>query len=144
MNELKLVPIEELTDQFQITNPYLKKMHSEADDIQAFMSIEASLQDPASLTYRLNTMDAYLARLTDMLNKARGMKEYAKSRISKDNATELLNMKKTVSDRIISAYLCELTVTCERLETMYNTLNRQSNNLQSQIAYVRNQMRCGI
>lgn len=144
MDELKLIPIETLTDDYKITNPYLQRMHQEADAILDFMKVEASLQDPASLTCRLNEMDAYLARLTDILSKAKGMREYAKSRISKDNATELLNMKKTVSDRIISAYLCELTVTCDRLETLYNTLCRQSNDLQSQISYIRNQMRCGM
>ena len=144
MNELKLIPIETLTDDYKITNPYLQRMHQEADAILDFMKVEASLQDPTSLTYRLNQMDAYLARLTGILSKAKAMREYAKSRISKDNATELLNMKKTVSDRIISAYLCELTVTCDRLETLYNTLCRQSNDLQSQISYIRNQMRCGM
>lgn len=108
------------------------------------MKIEASLQDPTALTFRLNEMDAYLGRLSDMLSRARAMKEYARTKISNDNAATLATMKKTISDRLIAAYLYELTVTCERLETMYNTLNRQSNNLQSQIAYIRNQMRCGI
>lgn len=144
MQELKLIPIEEITDQYQITNPYLKKMHEEADTIQTFMSKPAILEDPASLTYRLNEMDAYMARLTDILSRAKGMKEFAKAQISKNNASELISMKKTVSDRIIASYLYELTVTCERLDTMYNTLSRLSNDLQTQLAYIRNQMRCGI
>lgn len=144
MDELKFVPIESITDKYQITNPHLGAMHREADGIQDFMKIEASLMDPTALTVRLNEMDAYLGRLSDMLSRSRAMKEYAKRKISDDNAATLATMKKTVSDRLIAAYLYELTVTCERLETMYNTLTRQSNDLQSQISYIRNQMRCGM
>lgn len=37
MEELKFVPIETISDRYQITNPHLSAMHREADGIQEFL-----------------------------------------------------------------------------------------------------------
>lgn len=144
MDDLNFIPISEIPEKPVFSNATLGRLNEEADVILAFMSQKADLQDPASLIHRLNDMDAYLARLSSMVSTAKAMREYAKTRISQDNADVLLNLKKTVSDRIIASYLYELTISCERFETLYNTLLRQSNDLQSQISYIRNQMRHNI
>lgn len=125
---------------FNIKNPTLRAYHSEADTITEFLKLEANLMDPPALTYRLNDMDAWLARLTDMQIRAKAMREYAKSLFLQQNEEALSKMTATNSNRILTTYLYEFTVTVERLDTLYNTLTTMSRNLVTQISFVKQQM----
>lgn len=96
--------------------------------------------DPASLTVRLNEMDVWMARLTDMQIRAKAMKEYAKTLMLKNNEEALSKMTATNSNRIVSTYLYEFTVTVDRLDMLYSTLSTMSRNLVTQISYIKQQM----
>ena len=133
-----------IDDSFGITNPYLQRMHAEADAIQAFLDESARLEDPTSLTIRLNAMDAYQARLSDMMVRAKAMKEKATNRYVEENGDRINKLTATVSNRMISAHLYEYTVTYTRLETMYHTLEHLSRNLVTQISYIKEQMKMGL
>lgn len=122
------------------TNPTLASMHMEADLIQSFIAEPANLMDPAALTERLNEGDVWMARLTDILIKAKGMKEYARSVFLRDNEDRLAKMTATNSNRLISTYLFEFNVTADRLEQLYQTLTVICRDLVTQISFVKKQM----
>ena len=121
---------------FETTNPLLAGLHREADAIQSYMDRPATLQDPASLTYRLNDMDVYMARLSDILIRAKALRDANEDKLSK--------MKATASNRLINAYLYEYKIAYDRLETMYHTLEVLARNLVTQISYIKEQMRNGL
>ncbi len=129
---------------FKTTNPELQKLHKEADDIQSFMGIPARIDDPASLTYRLKDLDVYMARLSDMMIRAKTMKERAQYEYITANEDKLNKLAATVSNRMISSFLFEYTMTYSRLETMYRTMEHISRNLVSQISYIKQMMIAGI
>ena len=133
-----------VTDQFVIDNPFLRKMHQEADGIQAFLDTRADLDDPSSLTRRLGEMDAYMARLTDMISRSKAMREYAKTRFYNENEERLSKMTATNSNRIITSHLFEYTVTCDRLSAEYTTLCKLSDNLRTQISFIKEQLKAGL
>lgn len=144
MSAENIQPQSEITDQFIIDNPYLRKMHDEADTIQDFLDVRIDLSDPASLTCRLGEMDSYMARLTDMLSRSKAMKEYARTKFYNENEEKLSKMTATNSNRIISSHLYEYTVTYDRLSAEYTTLCKLSDNLRTQISYIKEQMRAGL
>lgn len=133
-----------IDDNLTTTNPILQRMHAEADNIQAFMSIPATLEDPATLTYRLKDLDVYMARLSDMMIRAKAMKERAQNAFIAENEEKINKMTATVSNRLISANLYEYSMTYSRLETMYHTLEHITRDLVSQISYIKQQMISGI
>ena len=134
----------EITDEFIIENPYLRKMHAEADGIQSFLDVRINLDDPSSLTNRLGEMDAYMARLTDMMSRSKAMKEFARTKFYNEHEEKLSKMTATNSNRIISSYLYEYTVTYDRLSAEYTTLCKLSDNLRTQISFIKEQMRAGL
>lgn len=140
MQEIKLPESATIDGRFVIANPTLAEYHREADRITEFLKVEANLMDPAALTYRLNEMDVWMARLTDMHIRAKAMKEYAKIMLLKTNEEALAKMTATNSNRIVATYLYEFTVTVDRLETLYQTLSTMSRNLVTQISYIKQQM----
>lgn len=124
----------------QIKNATLARLCAEADTIQAFLSTPASLEDPSSLTHRLNTMDAYLARLSDMLTLAKSLKEYATGVFLSENEDRLSKLTATISNRMIKTALYEFNITADRLDTMYSTADHLARDLQTQVSYIKQQM----
>lgn len=125
---------------FQTDNPVLAAMHREADGIQAFMDVPINLQDPASLTYRLKDIDVYMARLTDMMIRAKTMREREKNKFISDNEDKINKLTATVSNRMIESHLYEYTVAYNRLDAMYHTIEHLSRDLVTQISYIKQQM----
>lgn len=140
MQEIIKKDLDGITDQFVITNPVLQAMHKEADNIQAFMVQGANIDDPASLTYRLNEMDAYLARVSDIQIRSKAMKEYARVTFLQDNEDKLAKMTATNSNRLISTHLYEFTITTERLEALYSLISQSCKNIITQISFIKQQM----
>lgn len=132
--------METITDRFEISNPYLQRMHAEADNIQSYINETAHLEDPTSLTIRLNVLDAYMARLSDMLVRAKAMKEKAQNLYLKKNEEQISKMSATASNRQINAHLYEYTTTYNRIDTMYHTVEHLSKDLVTQISYIKQQM----
>lgn len=132
-----------LTDSFIITNPTLRRMHEEADGIQAYLDNKADLDNYALLPYRLNDLDAYFARVSDMQVRAKAMKEYAKIQFLTCNETKLSNMTATASNRLLSSFLYEFTVTEDRLDALCGALSGACRNLVTQISYIKKTMELG-
>ena len=132
--------IEELYNALQVDNPSLRVLHDEADTIQRKMEESARLDDPASLTVRLNMLDAYMARMTDMMVRAKAMKDRANYRYLSENEDKLAKMTATVSNRLIDTHLFEYTMTYNRLDTMYHTMEHQTRDLVTQISYIKQQI----
>lgn len=128
---------------FDVQNPVLKHMHREADTIQDYMGRPAALQDPASLTYRLADLDVYMARLGDMMIRAKALKERAQNRYVAENEDKLNKLTATVSNRMIAAHLEEYTTTYTRLDAMYHTIEHLTRDLVTQISYIKQQMQTG-
>lgn len=133
-----------ITDAFEVSNPYLKKMHAEADTMQAFLVEPARLQDPTSLTVRLKDMDVYMARLSEMISRAKAMKERALNLFLTENEAKLAKLTATASNRLINTHLYEYVVTYNRLDTMYHTAEHLSRDLVTQISYIKQQMATGL
>lgn len=130
----------EINEAFKVENPSLQALHAEADEIQAYMDKPAYLEDPASLTYRLNDLDTYMARLTDMMIRAKAMKERAKNKYLAENEDKLNKLTATVSNRLIDAHLFEYNMTYNRLDSIYHTLEHLTRDLVTQISYIKQQM----
>ena len=143
MPEYDATTLQSITDRYEITNPYLIRMHKEAEEIQKFIEIPACLEDPASLTYRLRDMSAYMARLGDMLCRAKSMKECAKNAFLSANMDKLAKLNTTEKTRIISAYVSEFSITYDRLELLYSTIKDLNRDLITQISYIKQQMSLG-
>ena len=134
--------MENTTDKaFETANPDLQRLHREADDIQAYMSIPCNLQDPATLTDRLRDLDVYMARLSDMMLRAKALRDRAQYDYIDKNEDKLNKLTATVSNRMIGKHLFDYSMTYSRLETMYDTLKTLSRNLVTQISYIKEQMR---
>ena len=101
---------------FQTNIPVLAAMHREADGIQSYMDIPIDLQDPASLTERLKYIDVYMARLTDLMIRAKAIKEREKNKFISDNEDKINKLTATVSNRMIDAHLYEYAVAYTRLD----------------------------
>lgn len=127
-------------DDFSIADPYLRRFHNEADRIQAVIEVPIDLDNPSTLTERLRVLDVYLARLGDMRVRAKTLREVARNRYMEKNADDLAKMTATVSNRVISAYLTEYTMTSERLDTMYDTVSKLAKDLVTQISFIKAQM----
>lgn len=140
MQEIQFPEAASINDRFDMLNPTLAAYHKEADRITEFLKVEANLTDPAALTYRLNDMDVWMARLTDMQIRAKAMKEYARTILLKTNGETLAKMTATNSNRIVTTYLYEFTITVDRLDTLYQTLSTMSRNLVTQISFIKQQM----
>ncbi len=125
---------------FQTNIPVLAAMHREADGIQSYMDIPIDLQDPASLTERLKYIDVYMARLTDLMIRAKAIKEREKNKFISDNEDKINKLTATVSNRMIDAHLYEYAVAYTRLDAMYHTLEHLSRDLVTQISYIKQQM----
>lgn len=125
---------------FYTENPLIASMHTEADTIQAVMQVPANLQDPASMTYRLNELDTWMARLSDMMSRAKAMKEKAGNDFWNENETELTKLTATIQNRKINAFLYEYVVLYNRLDVMYTTLEHLTKDLVTQISYIKKQM----
>lgn len=129
-----------ITDSIPITNPVLISMHREADTMQAFLSSPACLEDPASMTYRLNSMDAYISRLSSMVSKARAMRDRAQTVYYEKKKDDFAKLKVTEVNRLVKNFLFEFNATVDRLETMYSAMMQIDKDLVSQISYVKQQM----
>lgn len=129
-----------ITDSIPISNPILASMHREADTMQAFLSSPACLEDPASMTYRLNAMDAYISRLSSMVSKAKAMRDRAQTVYYEKKKDEIAKLKVTEVNRMVKNFLFEFNATVDRLETMYSAMMQIDKDLVSQISYVKQQM----
>ena len=125
---------------FATQNPFLASMHREADAIQAYMSIPITLEDPASLTYLLKDIDVYMARLSDMMIRAKALKEREQNKYIAENEDKLNKLTATVSNRMINAHLFEYAAAYSRLDAMYHTIEHLSRDLVTQISYIKQQM----
>lgn len=125
---------------FQTENPAVAAAHREADAIQEYMGRPATLEDPAALTYRLRDLDAYMARLSDMLIRAKATREWEKHKFLSENADKLNKMTATVSNRLIDQHLLDLTALYNRLDSMYHTMEHLTRDLVTQISYIKQQM----
>lgn len=125
---------------FATQNPFLAAMHREADGIQAFMDKPIVLEDPASLTYRLKDLDVYMARLSDMMIRAKALKEREQNKYIAENEDKLNKLTATVSNRMINAHLFEYAAAYSRLDAMYHTIEHLSRDLVTQISYIKQQM----
>ena len=131
---------EDIANVYATQNPYLAAMHSEADNIQAYINLPADLEDPAALTYRLKNLDVYRARLGDMMIRAKAMKERARNAFISENEDLLNKLTATVSNRKIDIHLQDYTALYNRLDTMYGTLEHVTRDLVTQISYIKKQM----
>ena len=108
------------------------------------MAAPANLDDPYSLTVRLKDMDVYMARLSEMISRAKAMKERELNRYIAEKGDQINKLTATVSNRLISAHLYEYTVTHSRLDSMYHTLEHLTRDLVTQISYIKQQMSMGL
>lgn len=115
-------------------------MHREADAIQTYLNQPENLDDPVSLTYRLRDLSAYLARLSDMMVRAKTLRDREKFRYIEQNEDVLSKLTATISNRQIDAHLFEYNAAYNRLETMYHTTEVLGRNLVTQISYIKKQM----
>lgn len=118
----------------------LSTMHREADAIQTYLNQPENLDDPVSLTYRLRDLSAYLARLSDMMVRAKTLRDREKFRYIQENEDVLSKLTATISNRQIDAHLLEYNAAYNRLETMYHTTEVLGRNLVTQISYIKKQM----
>ena len=143
MENLINVDLSQIDGTYVITNPTLRNMHAEADAVQTFLEREVDINDIAMLPYRLNQMDAYLHRLSDMQSRAKAMKEYAKMTYMAQNEKALSKMTATNSNRIISAALYEFTVTADRMDALYTSLTHACKNISIQLSWIKKTMELG-
>ena len=125
---------------YQSNDPAIVNMHMEADAIQAYMEQPLTLEDPATLTNRLKYLDVYMARLSDMMIRAKTMKEKAGNDYWNHNEAELTKLTATIQNRKINAFLQEHNALYNRLDTMYNTMEHLTRDLVTQISYIKAQM----
>lgn len=129
----------EILSAFVAKNPYISSLHQEADNIQSVMDIPANLLDPASLTSRLRDLDVYMARLSDMMIRAKAMKDRAKNDFIIANEERINKMTATVANRLIDTELFEYNTLYTRLDTMYHTIEHLTRDLVTQISYIKKQ-----
>lgn len=132
--------LSELSGAFVSLNPSVAALHSEADGIQRLMDQEANITDPAALVHRLNGLDAHMSRLTDMMIRAKAMREKAKWDYVDNNEERLNEMSATVSNRAIDSHLRDYTTLYNRLDAMYHTMEHLTRDLVTQISYIKKQM----
>lgn len=130
----------EITSAFSSANESIARLHREADAIQTCMDQPAPLEDPAALTYRLKDLDVYMARLSDMMVRARAMRDRAKYAFITENENQLNKLTATVSNRKIEIHLHDYAVLYNRLDTMYGTVEHLTRDLVTQISYIKKQM----
>ena len=130
----------EITEAFNSTNPFIRQLHKEADSIQEYMNLPATIEDPAALTYRLKDLDVYMARLSDMMIRSKTMKERAKFAFISENEDLLNKLSATVSNRKIDIFLQEYTALYNRLDAMYTTMEHLTRDLVTQISYIKKQI----
>ena len=140
MENLTIPDITQIDSKITITNPTLAQLNQEADEIQRFMRTTTGITDGNILAYRLNQMDMYLARLSEMSITAKAMKKHAEKIFKDANSQQLAEMTATNANRELSSFLYEFTQTADRLETMYGTLNKMSSDLVTQISYLKSIM----
>lgn len=138
------IPADQIPAQIPFTNPHLAVLNSEADSLMTYLKNEDNMADPGSLVHRLNEIDTLMARLSEMLIQAKSMEKYAKARFDEINAKALEAMKATSATRVRATCLFEFTLTSERLESVYKTMDARREDLRSKISYVREQMHYGI
>lgn len=131
-------PVDE--EVFSSSDERIERMHREADGIQELMDRPATLEDPAALTYRLRDLDAQMSRLSDMMVRAKAMRDRMKNRFIAENESRLSKMTATASNRIIDAQLYDLTILYARLEAMYHVMERLTRDLVTQISYIKQQI----
>lgn len=129
----------EILSAFVAKNPYISSLHQEADNIQSVMDVPANLLDPASLTSRLRDLDVYMARLSDMMIRAKAMKDRAKNDFIIANEERINKMTATVANRLIDTELFEYNTLYTRLDTMYHTIEHLTRDLVTQISYIKKQ-----
>jgi len=134
----------ENTTPFEVKDPQLKRLHDEADRIQSYMDESANLDDPTSLTVRLNHLDVYLSRLSDMMSRSKALRDRAQYNYLVENEDTLSKLSATVSNRRISTHLFEFSMTYSRLDTMYGAIERLTRDLVTQISYIKSQMNSGL
>lgn len=132
---------DELKNIFNVNNASMLCINKEADVIQEFMNTSYNIQDPAALVYRLQNMDGYMSRLSDMMIRVKAMKERVQNAYLNTNEDSLSKMTATKSNRLINAHLYEYKITYDRLDAMYHTIEHLSKNLVTQISYIKEQMR---
>lgn len=128
------------TSVFTSQNPLLQQLHTEADTIQKYMNELANLQDPTSLTVRLSNLDAYMARVGEMMVMAKAYRSTAKTKFVNERE-DLNKLTATVSNRIIDAHMQDYNILYDRLDTMYETIRHLTRDLVTQISYIKEQMR---
>ena len=129
-----------MEDIYASQNTVIASLHREADVIQAYIQQPLTLEDPAALTVRLSHMDVYMARLSDIMIRAKTMKEREKNSYIAQNEAELNKLTATISNRKIDAYLQEHTALYNRLDAMYHTMEHLTRDLVTQISYIKQQM----
>jgi len=132
--------LNEITNERKFSNPTIAAMNAEADNIQAYMDQPAILEDPASMTYRLDTLDVYKSRLTSLITEAKDMYNRANNIYQEENEEHLNKLAVTVQSRIIKRNLYEFSTTVDRLELMYRTIDGLTRDLVTLISYVKSQM----
>lgn len=139
-NSFEKIICTENTVQNSIHEAILNSMHHEADNVQAFLNQPVNLDDPVSLTLRLAGLDGYFARLSDLVARAKTLRDVARATYIQENEDRLNKLSATVSNRQIDAYLLPYAAAYNRLETMYHTTEVLSRNLVTQISYLKKQM----
>lgn len=81
-----------------------------------------------------------MTRLSDMMVRAKALREYEKNRFLSENGDKLNKLTATNSNRLIDAHLFEYTVVYNRLDTMYHTMEHVTRDLVTQISYIKQQM----
>ena len=145
MQSENLIPVDlnEIDSQYRATNPVLMKMHQEADVIQSYLEEHVDITNVAILPSRLARLDGYLHRMSDMLARAKALKEYAKMTYLSPNEKALSKMTATNSNRIISAAQHEFTVAADRLDALHGSLTHACRNISIQLSWIKKTMDLG-
>lgn len=129
-----------ITDRIPVTQPTLVRYNAESEAMQQFLNAPANLVDPNMLAERLNILTVYIARVSEMLTKAKAMKEMAKNSYLDNNDSELSKLKATAKAQKIKTYIFEFDYITEKLSNQYSAMCCISRSLITQISYIKLQM----
>ena len=143
MENITEVNLSGIDGQYVISNPTLMSMHKEADGIQSYLEQDVDINDTNMLPYRLARLDSYMHRMSDMLSRAKAMKEYAKMTYMAQNEKALNKMTATNSNRIINAALHEFIITADRMDALHTSLTHACRNISIQLSWIKKTMEFG-
>jgi hypothetical protein len=140
MSEINTDCLNSIDGNYIIVNPTLAAINKEADNIQKVLEKRINIDtDVGMLPYRLEELDAQLARLGDLISRSKAMKDFAKKTLIEQNP-ELEKMTATNSNRIMSSAIFEFTMTVDRLESLYGATYQICKDISSQMYYIQKQM----